>query len=190
MVILELAGSVAVGYLFWGFLEYAVHGLLSHRWKTFASPLHWNHHQNPRFVFTSPIAVIPTTLLLFSIGTLAAGPLLAGAFVAGTFAGFCHYEWTHWRFHFREPRSARERLLRSHHLAHHFCNARGYHGVTTRFWDRVFGTLPPDWREDYVRVADRAPLQGASNLAEVWNPRTTFAHYRRATRGGDQRLLP
>jgi hypothetical protein len=40
----------------------------------------------------------------------------------------------HWRFHFREPRSKRERLLRSHHLAHHFCNSRVYHGVSTRLW--------------------------------------------------------
>ncbi len=178
-MIVELAGSIAVGYLFWGLLEYAVHGLLSHRWKTFASPLHWNHHQNPRFVFTSPIAVVPTTLLLFAIGIFAAGPLMAGTFVAGTFAGFCQYEWRHWRFHFREPRSARERLLRSHHLAHHFCNPAVYHGVTTRFWDRVFGTLPPGWREDYARVAERAPLQGASNFAEIWNPRTSLPHLRR-----------
>ena len=181
---LAVASSVAVGYLFWGFLEYAVHGLLSHRWRTFASPLHWNHHQNPRFVFTSPLAVVPTTLLLFAIGTLAAGPLLAGSFVVGTLVGFCRYERKHWRFHFREPRSERERLLRSHHLAHHFCNPQVYYGVSTRFWDRVFGTLPAGWRADYARVADCAPLQGASNFTEVWNPRTTFAHYRRVRRGG------
>ena len=183
-MILELSGAAIIGYGFWGFLEYAVHGFLSHRWKTFASPLHWNHHQNPKFVFTSPLAVIPTTLLLFAIATLAADPLLASAFTAGTLLGFGQYEWRHWRFHFREPRSARERLLRSHHLAHHFRNPRAYHGVTTRFWDRVFGSLPADWRDDYARVADRAPLRGASNFAEVWNPRTTFAHYRRAARSG------
>jgi sterol desaturase/sphingolipid hydroxylase (fatty acid hydroxylase superfamily) len=180
----SVVGSIVVGYLFWGFLEYTIHGLLSHRWTTFASPLHWNHHQNPRFVFTSPLAIVPTTLLLFAIGALAVGPLIAGAFVAGALAGFGRYEWMHWRFHFREPRNARERLLRSHHLAHHFCNSRVYHGVSMRFWDRVFGTLPTGWREDYARVARRAPLQGASNFAEVWNPKTTFAHYRRTTRSG------
>ncbi len=181
---LALAGAIGAGLLFWGFLEYAVHGLLSHRWRTFVSPLHWNHHRNPSFVFTSPLAVVPTTLLLFAIATAAAGPLIAGGFVAGTLVGFCRYEWVHWRIHFREPRTARERLLRNHHLAHHFCNPRAYCGVTTRFWDRVFGTLPASWRDDYARVANREPLNGASNFAEIWNPRTTFAHYRRSTRGG------
>ncbi len=121
-------------------------------------------------------------LLLFGLATLVAGPVAAFGFVCGALAGFARYEWLHWRFHFREPRNERERLLRNHHLAHHFCNARVYHGVSTRFWDRVFGTLPAGWERDYARVADRAPLTGESNLAEIWNPRTSIAHMRRALR--------
>jgi sterol desaturase/sphingolipid hydroxylase (fatty acid hydroxylase superfamily) len=123
---------------------------------------------------------VPIVLLLFGATTLIASPLQAISFVGGAFAGFCRYEWMHWRFHFREPRSQRERLLRSHHLAHHFCNPRVYHGVSTRFWDRIFGTLPAGWKKDYARVEDRAPLTGSSNFAEIWNPKTSFAHLRRA----------
>jgi dihydroceramide fatty acyl 2-hydroxylase len=176
----EIAGLLLAGFLFWGLLEYAIHGLLAHRWKTFVSPLHANHHRNPQNVFTAPIAVLPITLLLFGATTLVASPFQASCFVGGTLAGFCRYEWMHWRFHFREPRSKRERLLRSHHLAHHFCNSRVYHGVSTRLWDRVFGTLPAGWKEDYARVEDRAPLTGKSNFVEIWNPRTGLAHLRRA----------
>ena len=179
-MIAEIIGLLLAGFLFWGLLEYAIHGLLAHRWKTFVSPLHWNHHRNPRNVFTTPIAVLPITLLLFGATTLVASPLRASCFVVGVLAGFSRYEWMHWRFHFREPRSARERLLRSHHLAHHFCNPRIYHGVSTRFWDRIFGTLPAGWESDYARVAERAPLTGPSNFAEIWNPRTSLAHLRRA----------
>jgi len=179
-VIAEIIGLLAAGFVFWGLLEYTIHGLLSHRWKTFVSPLHLNHHRNPRNVFTSPIAVVPVTLLLFAATSLVMSPLQASFFVSGAFAGFCRYEWLHWRFHFREPRSKRERLLRSHHLAHHFCNSRIYHGVSTRVWDRIFGTLPAGWEEDYARVGDRAPLTGKSNLVEIWNPRTSLAHLRRS----------
>jgi len=179
-VIAEAIGLVLAGFCCWGLLEYAIHSLLAHRWKTFVSPLHANHHRNPRNVFTSPIAVVPIALLLFGAAALATSPLQASCFVGGVLAGFSRYEWMHWRFHFREPRSQRERLLRSHHLAHHFCNARSYHGVSTRLWDRVFGTLPTGWKEDYARVDKRAPLTGRSNFVEIWNPKTSFAHLRRA----------
>jgi hypothetical protein len=179
-VIAEIIGPILVGFFFWGLLEYAIHGLLAHRWKTFVSPLHWNHHRDPRNVFTTPIAVLPITLFMFVATSLAAGPFHAACFVFGVLAGFSRYEWMHWRFHFREPRNHRERLLRSHHLAHHFCNARVYHGVSTRFWDRIFGTLPAGWEGDYAQVANRPPLKGESNFAEIWNPRTSFAHLRRA----------
>lgn len=178
-MIAESIGLLVAGFVFWGLLEYTIHGLLSHHWKTFVSPLHLNHHRNPRNVFTSPIAVVPVTLLLFGATMLVMSPLQASFFVSGAFAGFCRYEWMHWRFHFREPRSKRERLLRSHHLAHHFCNSRVYHGVSTRLWDRIFGTLPGCWREDYARFEDRAPLTGKSNFTEIWNPRTSLAHIRR-----------
>ena len=66
--------------------------------------------------------------------------------------------------------SPREATLRSHHLAHHFVNPRAYHGVTTRRWDRVFGTLPESWERDYARGGDRPPLEGDSNLRLIWNP--------------------
>ncbi len=179
-MIAEIIGLLLAGFLFWGLLEYTIHGLLAHRWNTFVSPLHANHHRSPQNVFTSPIVVLPVTLLLFGATTLVASPLQASCFVGGALAGFCRYEWMHWRFHFREPRSKRERLLRSHHLAHHICNSRAYHGVSTRLWDRVFGTLPAGWKEDYARVEDRAPLTGKSNFVEIWNPTTSLAHLRRA----------
>ncbi len=176
----EIIGLLLAGFLFWGLLEYTIHGLLAHRWKTIASPLHAEHHRRPQHVFTSPIAVLPVTLLLFGVTTLVASPLQASWFVGGALAGFCHYERLHWRIHFREPRNERERLLRNHHLAHHFCNSRVYHGVSTRLWDRVFGTLPAGWKDDYAQVEDRAPLAGKSNFVEIWNPRTSLAHLRRA----------
>lgn len=182
-VAFELGCAAVLGYCSWGLLEYVIHGLLSHRWQTFASPLHWQHHRSPRNVFTTPLASAAGALALYAIAFAAVGGMAAAAFVTGVVAGFARYEWLHWRLHFREPRSARERLLRSHHLAHHFYNPRAYFGVTTRFWDRIFGTLPSGWRHDYARVAERAPLTGASNLREVWNPRTAIDHIRSARRG-------
>jgi sterol desaturase/sphingolipid hydroxylase (fatty acid hydroxylase superfamily) len=177
------AAAVASGFIFWGLLEYAIHGFLCHRWKTFVSPMHWAHHSEPRRIFTSPIAVAPIALLIFAIAALAMGVSLASGFVSGALLGFANYERTHWRIHFRLPRNPREQRLRNHHLAHHECDVRAYHGVTTRIWDRVFGTLPANWRADYLKVTDRVPLAGVSNFAQVWNPRTAFKHITRVPKG-------
>lgn len=175
--------AFAIGALAWTFLEYFIHGLLSHRWKTFASPLHGAHHREPRQVFTSPLAVVPSLAVLFAVGAAFLPVATALAFCAGTLAGYGRYERIHWRIHFRQPRNARERRLRAHHLAHHFRNPRAYHGVTTRFWDRVFGTLPASWPADYARFADAKPLEGRSNLREVWSPRLVARSALAAWRG-------
>ncbi|MEW6267777.1 MAG: sterol desaturase family protein [Thermodesulfobacteriota bacterium] len=165
--LLATSGLVAAGFLAWSFLEYLIHGLLSHRWRTFAGPLHLEHHRDPRRVFTSVLVWLPAASLLFVLLALAVGRHAAGALALGTLAGFLRHEHVHWRIHFRRPRSARHELLRRHHLAHHFRNPEAYHGVTTRFWDRVFGTLPASHAEDYARVAHHPPLEGRSNLGAL-----------------------
>ncbi len=165
--VLTFAALVAAGLLAWPLLEYVIHGVLSHRLRTPAAAMHWTHHRDARRVFT-PIAVwLPVALLLWAIGAQLAGAAPAGAVVLGIVAGFLRYEHVHWRIHFRAPASAREELRRVHHLSHHFRNPNAYHGVTTRFWDRVFGTLPTHHRDDYARVAGRVPLAGASNFGRL-----------------------
>lgn len=175
-------GLVLAGFMSWGLLEYGIHGLLSHRLRTPVSPIHWGHHRTPAAVFTSPLAWAPIALILFVVAVLWLGAALGSAFMLGLLAGFARYEWMHWRFHFRTPTSERERQLRAHHLAHHFVDPSAYLGVTTRFWDRVFGSLPARWPHDYARVANRPPLPSPSNFGLIWNPRTSLAIVREAFR--------
>jgi sterol desaturase/sphingolipid hydroxylase (fatty acid hydroxylase superfamily) len=162
---------LVAGFLAWSLVEYCVHGVLAHRFETFVTPLHWGHHREPRAVFTSPLAWVPVALLLAGALGATLGPLLGGAAWLGLLAGFARYERTHWRIHFREPRNKSEQLRRNHHLAHHFGRPDQYHGVTTRFWDRVVGTLPTSWPEDYARASQRAPLEGPSNWGVIWRGR-------------------
>ncbi|MFN7975374.1 MAG: sterol desaturase family protein [Acidobacteriota bacterium] len=143
----------AGGFACWPAMEYFVHGILSHRLRTFVSPLHWVHHVDERRVRTSPSAWVPAAAAIFGLLALVAGAAASGAFVGGLVAGFLRYEHVHWRIHFREPGSERERRRRLHHLSHHYVNPHAYHGVTTRLFDRLFGTLPPGHAADYERVS-------------------------------------
>ena len=166
--LLEALALAAAGVLLWPLVEYAIHGGLSHAWRTPVSPLHWEHHKHPERVFTSPLAWVPTLAAIYALAAFALGGVAAGGLALGLLAGFLRYERIHYRIHFREPRGERERRLRAHHLAHHFRNPKAYYGVSTAFWDRVFGSLPASAAEDYARVADRPPLAGRSNFGSLW----------------------
>ena len=153
-----LATWTLAGFLSWPSMEYLVHGILAHRLRTFVSPLHHEHHVDEYAVFTSVRAWVPAATLLWAMLSVALGAASSAAFVGGLLAGFLRYERVHWRIHFREPRNDRERRLRLHHLAHHYRDARMYHGVTTRFFDRLLGTLPADHEAAYASVAGRPLL--------------------------------
>jgi hypothetical protein len=187
---LFLVATAVLGALCWSFVEYGIHGLLAHRFRTPVSPIHWSHHRTPAAVFTSPVAWLPIAVAVSALATWAVGPARAAAFTAGLLAGFLRYEYVHWRVHFREPRSHHQARLRDHHLAHHFVNPSAYHGVTTRFWDRVFRSLPKTWKRDYARASVHPPIGGASNLCASWNPRAIHGAIANAIRQGDERPSP
>jgi len=156
-----------LGGLLWPLIEYGIHAFLSHRFRTFVSLLHWAHHEDPRAVFTSPLAWLPAILVVSWGAVWTLGWTSGMALTGGAALGFARYERLHWRIHFRRPRSAREARRRDHHLAHHYVDPSAYHGVTTRFWDRVFGSLPAHSARDYRQVAQRAPLEGSSNWGRL-----------------------
>jgi hypothetical protein len=76
----------------------------------------------------------------------------------GWVAAYGTYDWIHWRAHRRPIANPYERFVRRHHFHHHFGHPMANHGVTSPFWDMVFGT--------YERV--EGPLRVPRRLAMVW----------------------
>jgi dihydroceramide fatty acyl 2-hydroxylase len=147
----------------WTLLEYVIHGPLSHRFQTFVSRLHNVHHRDPHAVFTArawlPLLVITLTLLMVS------GFHPATFCFLGVVGGFVGYEAVHYRIHFVRPPNRLETRLRIRHLAHHTYRPNALFGVTSPFWDRVFGTEPAacEQEEMYGAVRDIPALTGPSN---------------------------
>ena len=156
--ILQSLFGIVIGCLLWPFFEYFVHGILSHRFKTPVSPLHWGHHIHLQSVFTPALAWVPVTLILTSLFVWAFGKLIGLGLASGLLLGFFHYEYCHWRIHFKEPKNSHQQKLRDHHLAHHFRNPKAYFGVTTILCDRLFGSLTASAEEDYAAASKRHPL--------------------------------
>jgi sterol desaturase/sphingolipid hydroxylase (fatty acid hydroxylase superfamily) len=72
----------------------------------------------------------------------AVAPIFASGLSAGMLAGYAAYSLVHHACHFwtLSPGGYLYRM-RLHHAAHHYSRDAGNFGVTTSFWDRVFGTL-------------------------------------------------
>ena len=155
------------GVFAWTLLEYIIHGVLAHSHRTFVTPLHNEHHVDPRAVFAMR-AYIPTAIVLLVLSIIF-GTAPGMIFLFGIVAGFAAYELVHYRIHFATPSCALEERLRARHLAHHVKEPDAIFGVTTRIWDVVFGTEPD--RERMRELAEAgarvAVLSGSSNLGRV-----------------------
>ena len=72
------------------------------------------------------------------------------------------YEWTHLLIHTAyRPRRRWFRGLRAHHRLHHFRNEHNWFGVTTKFADRIFATLP---------APNAVPLSPTARTLGIDNP--------------------
>ncbi|MGC1457778.1 MAG: sterol desaturase family protein [Steroidobacteraceae bacterium] len=135
--------TAAAGGLAWTFFEYLLHRFVLHQMPPFAA-MHDAHHEAPLAFVGTPtwlsmgvilgVVFLPTWLL----GSFNA----ASALAVGVMTGFFWYGLVHHAIHYRKPRAIATRLLLAsrRHAQHHYSNQSGNFGVTTSFWDHVFGT--------------------------------------------------
>ncbi len=163
---MERAGIFITGLFAWTLIEYAIHGWLSHTFKTLATPLHDVHHRDPHAVFTIR-AWIPITLSWIA-GFALFGWAPGMIFFSGIVAGFVAYEAIHYRVHFCAPSCRAESHLRLRHLVHHNCEPSARFGVTSELWDLIFGTEPLGEPMACEKVAKLPPLGGATNVRKIF----------------------
>jgi len=129
------------GLVLWTFIEYWVHRGLFHHAPGLRE-MHEVHHRLPELLIGAPPAILPCTLVLLGyilFSTL--GPLIHSSICAGLLTGYLVYSFVHYATHHIEH--ARVEYLvtaRRKHLQHHYSSGRHNFGVTTDFWDHVFGT--------------------------------------------------
>jgi len=135
--------AAVIGAMCWTLLEYILHRFVLHRIARFAD-MHDAHHQAPVAFVGTPTwlslsvflgAVFLPAWALSSFNT-------ASGLTVGMMAGFFWYGIVHHAIHHRRPRAIAPRLLAAtrRHALHHYSAQPGNFGVTTPFWDHVFGT--------------------------------------------------
>ena len=155
-----------LGMITWTFTEYALHRGLGHK-RHKKNPFtveHLLHHKKVNY-FAKPSKKILSASLVFtammSLLTLLAQVWIALSFSMGFITMYLIYEVIHRRIHTHAPHNQYGRWMRKHHLHHHFKNPRVNHGVTTPFWDWIFGTLEIP---DTVRVPQNLILHWMLDL--------------------------
>jgi sterol desaturase/sphingolipid hydroxylase (fatty acid hydroxylase superfamily) len=142
----EAIGSFVFGGLGWSLSEYVIHRWGAHekRNRTPFQREHLMHHSKGNWFAATHKKVITALVVIppiAAVGTLLFGAVPGFGFALGYASVYLGYELLHRRLHTHPPRGPVGRTLRMHHFWHHFGNARVNHGVTSRIWDRVFGTL-------------------------------------------------
>ena len=131
-----------LGYAVWTLVEYFMHRYAFHHMPG-VKPLHMAHHAD-----ADDLIGTPTLLSLALIFTLAylpmvwiVGPYAACFWFAGMMVGYLAFGGVHYIVHhFSGSRFAFIRKLKRGHAIHHYGDNSRNFGVTTLFWDRVFGT--------------------------------------------------
>lgn len=142
------------GVFFWTFFEYTLHRFVFHflaeneKAARFIYIIHGNHHEYPRdrerlFMPPVPSLILASLVfgLMYGLAFLLGWKEVVFAFFPGFVSGYLIYGSMHFAIHaWNPPYRWMKPLWRNHHL-HHYKNEHCGFGVSTTFWDRVFGTM-------------------------------------------------
>ena len=139
---------LVLGYAIWTLVEYFMHRYVFHHMPG-VKPLHMAHHADAHDLIGQP--TILSFTLIFALGYLPSAYLFgayAGCFpFVGLMAGYLAFSSVHFIVHHAElSRFKIMRQLKRGHAIHHYGNNQYNFGVTTLFWDRVFGTYSDKMR--------------------------------------------
>ena len=154
---LDLAASIGlflVGTFFFTLVEYLVHRYFYHmeasnpKRQRVQYIFHGIHHDHPRD--KKRLALPPLMTVLVAAMFLGLFRLLLGsygwAFGGGFMVGYATYLLAHYAIHIHRAPKNFLSVIWKHHNLHHFADTDGAFGVSSPFWDHVFGTMPRDPR--------------------------------------------
>ncbi|KAJ3329706.1 fatty acid alpha-hydroxylase [Gonapodya sp. JEL0774] len=143
----------AFGVFLWTFLEYSLHRWAFHIERFLpdnqvAFLLHFLTHGVHHFLPMDGLRlVMPPALFCILLAPVYATLIpffpsynTAHATLAGALLGYVGYDMTHYYLHHGRVITAHLRAMKTWHMDHHYKNANSLFGITSKFWDYVFGT--------------------------------------------------
>lgn len=148
------AGSIALLF-FLGFLTLTLLEYLAHRYLFHMEPsnkikakvqytVHGVHHEYPkdkeRLAMPPLLALVYVAIIFFVVKYFLGDYVYA--FAPGMLMGYTAYLLVHYAVHAYQPPKNFLKVLWIHHAIHHYKDSERAYGVSSPFWDWVFGTMP------------------------------------------------
>ena len=150
------------GLFLFSLVEYLMHRYLYHipatteGRKKISYTMHGVHHDYPKDksrLAMPPVLSLIIAGLLFVIYRAILDDLVFG-FLAGFLVGYAAYLGIHYSIHaFKAPKNFLK-ILWHHHSIHHYRESDRAFGVSSPFWDVVFGTMPRKAPVERVKNSD------------------------------------
>jgi len=138
------------GLIVWSLFEYLMHRFLFHFepktnfWKRIIFLFHGIHHHEPddptRLVMP-PVVSLILGFIVFKVGGIFIANTLETSFFSGFFVGYILYDYIHYSVHHFTPKSRIGKKIKLNHMQHHFVYPNALWGVSSPFWDIIFGTF-------------------------------------------------
>ena len=159
--LLYVPAGFLVGLAIWTFVEYNIHRFLFHftphnAWQQrIVFLFHGVHHAQPRLktrlvmppVVSIPMSAVFLLLYTFIFSNLLGQPQWVGPVAAGFTVGYLAYDLIHYATHHLAMRHGYFKYLKRYHMLHHYKTPEARFGVSSPFWDWVYGTLPSEETE-------------------------------------------
>jgi len=138
---LEIVTFATVGLGGWTAIEYVLHRFVLHGLQPFRR-WHVEHHRRPAAPISTPTILSATLIIvLVFLPSLLLGDLWrACALTLGLLTGYFGYAITHHAVHHWRTNNAFLKRRKRWHALHHHSEQAGCYGVTSSFWDLVFGS--------------------------------------------------
>lgn len=138
-----------VGAVSFTLVEYLVHRYVFHmstytKWREkFQYTVHGVHHEYPKDkerLAMPPLLSVTISTLLLLVFRLVLGDYTF-AFLPGFLFGYAYYLSVHYIVHVYQPPKNFFKVLWINHAIHHYKHGEYVFGVSSPFWDYVFGTM-------------------------------------------------
>ncbi|KAI8075251.1 hypothetical protein BC940DRAFT_230200 [Gongronella butleri] len=147
-----IAPLFVLGIVIWTLLEYGLHRFLFHvddhlpdaQWAFLLHfTLHGFHHFLPmdrlRLVVPPALFIVLASPFI-KLAHALFPPWIAHTIIAGAIFGYILYDMTHYYLHHARVIAFHFKEMKKYHLAHHWKDFEAGYGITSKFWDHVFGT--------------------------------------------------
>jgi sterol desaturase/sphingolipid hydroxylase (fatty acid hydroxylase superfamily) len=137
-----LAATFVGGLALWTLVEYLLHRFVLHH-VPYIKEMHDAHHEEQEALIGTPVwlSLLIFLVFVFTPLWLLTDPVITAGASAGMVIGYFFYGGVHHLIHHTTngPGTFGYKLKHRHALHHHY-SEEGNFGVTTGFWDIVFGT--------------------------------------------------